>query len=71
MASEFFSLAIISLVAFAAPVIAQVIPHKPVPETVLLLVFGAVLGPSCVGVIELSESITLLSELGLAFLFLL
>ena len=71
MASEFFSLAIISLVAFAAPVIAQVIPHKPVPETVLLLVFGAVLGPSCVGVIKLSESITLLSELGLAFLFLL
>lgn len=71
MASEFFSLAIISLVAFAAPVIAQVIPHKPVPETVLLLVFGAVLGPSCVGVIKLSESITLLSELGLTFLFLL
>lgn len=71
MASEFFSLAIISAVAFAAPVIAQVIPHKPVPETVLLLVLGAVLGPNCLGIIDLSESITLLSELGLAFLFLL
>lgn len=71
MASEFFSLAIISAVAFAAPVIAQVIPHKPVPETVLLLVFGAVLGPNFLGIIHLSEAITLLSELGLAFLFLL
>lgn len=71
MASEFASLAIIALIAFLAPVIAQVIPHKPVPETVLLLLFGALLGPSGAGVIELSAPIKLLSELGLAFLFLL
>lgn len=71
MASEFVSLLVIVLVAFLAPVIAQLIPHKPIPETVLLLVAGAVLGPNCLGVIELSAPITLLSELGLAFLFLL
>ena len=41
----FVSLAIIALVAFASPFIASAIPGKPVPETVFLLVFGAVLGP--------------------------
>ena len=71
MASEFVSLFVIALVAFLAPVVAQLIPHKPIPETVLLLVAGAMLGPNCLGVIELSAPITLLSELGLAFLFLL
>ena len=39
----FISLAIIALVAFASPFIASAIPGKPVPETVFLLVFGAVL----------------------------
>ena len=43
----FVSLAIIALVAFASPFIASAIPGKPVPETVFLLVFGAVLGPIC------------------------
>lgn len=71
MTHDLISLSIIAFVAFAAPVIAQVIPKKPVPETVLLLAFGAVLGPDCLNRIWLTEPVTLLSELGLAFLFLL
>ena len=71
MAHDFISLAIIAVVAFVAPVIAQAIPKKPIPETVLLLAFGAILGPNCMNHIWLTEPITLLSDLGLAFLFLL
>lgn len=67
----FVSLAIIALVAFASPFIASAIPGKPVPETVFLLVFGAVLGPHMLGVIHIDAEVSLVSELGLAFLFLL
>lgn len=71
MAHDFISLAIITLVAFLAPVIAQIIPKKPIPETVLLLAAGAILGPNMLNKVWLSEPVTLLSELGMAFLFLL
>lgn len=67
----FVSLAIIALVAFASPFIASAIPGKPVPETVFLLVIGAVLGPHMLGVIHVDAEVSLVSELGLAFLFLL
>ena len=71
MATDFISLAVIAAVAFVAPVIAQAIPRKPIPETVLLLMFGATLGPHALGVIHSTDSIGFLSDLGLAFLFLL
>ena len=71
MQAEFVSLAVIATIAFVAPVIAQIIPRKPIPETVLLLLFGAIFGPHALNVITLSDSINLLSDLGLAFLFLL
>ncbi len=71
MTEELVSLAVIVLVAALCPIIAQSIPKKPIPETVFLLIAGALLGPNMAGVINLSDSISLLSELGLAFLFLL
>lgn len=71
MTHDFISLAIIAAIAAVCPVIAQAIPRRPIPETVFLIVAGAVLGPNLVGVIWLTEPIELLSELGLAFLFLL
>ncbi len=71
MALEFTSLAVIALVAFVCPIIARLVPGKLVPETVFLLIAGALLGPHLVGVIQTTEAIDLLSELGLAFLFLL
>ncbi|WP_172136017.1 cation:proton antiporter [Adlercreutzia sp. ZJ473] len=71
MAAELVTLAYIALAAFACPLIAQFIPGKSIPETVLLLVAGMLLGPHVLGVVELSDAVSLLSELGLAFLFLL
>ena len=40
---------------------------KPIPETVLLLLAGALLGPHGLGAIQSTDAINLLSDLGLAF----
>ena len=62
MTHDFVSLALIALVAAAAPIIANLIPKKPIPETVLLLIGGALLGPSMANVIWTDESVMLLSD---------
>lgn len=71
MTIDLVSLAIIALVAAASPIVAKLIPNKLVPETVLLLAAGALLGPNMAGGIVLTDAVGLLSDLGLAFLFLL
>lgn len=71
MTHDFISLALIALVAALAPLIANLIPKKPIPETVLLLAGGAILGPSVLNHIWLDESVLFLSDLGTAMLFLL
>lgn len=68
---DFISLAVIALVAVLAPIIVRLIPGKVVPETVILIFAGAVLGPYMLGIIEVDDVTSFLSELGLAFLFLL
>ena len=67
----FVSLAVIALVAFVTPFVASAIPGKVIPETVFLLVAGAVLGPHMLGIVHVDAEVSLVSELGLAFLFLL
>ena len=71
MEQDFISLAIIAIVAAVVPLVANRIPNKLVPETVLLLIAGAVLGPHALGVVSVTDAVNLLSELGMAFLFLL
>ena len=71
MDTVFISLALIAIVSAAVPLAANRIPNKLVPETVLLLIAGAVLGPHALGAIQISDAVNLLSELGMAFLFLL
>lgn len=71
MTHDLVSLSIIMVVAVICPIIAERIPGKPIPQTVLLLIFGAVLGPHMLDRIWLTDATELLSELGLAFLFLL
>ena len=71
MTHDFISLALIALIAALAPLIANLIPKKPIPETVLLLIGGALLGPSVLNQIWLDESVLFLSDLGCAMLFLL
>ena len=71
MTVDLISLATISIVAFLCPLIVQSIPGRPLSETVFLLIAGALLGPFVAGWIQTTDSISLLSDLGLAFLFLL
>ena len=71
MTGVLISIAIIAAVAFVAPMLAQLIPGKPFPEVVFIILIGAVLGSNLLGIIAVTPSIDLLMELGLAFLFLL
>ena len=70
MLTTFTSLLVILTAALAAPLVAAVVPHKSVPEVVFLLVFGALLGPYGLGAVQVTEGVSTMSELGLAFLFL-
>lgn len=71
MTHDLISVTIIMAGAVLCPIIADRIPGKAIPQTVLLLLFGAVLGPHLLNRIWLTDATELLSELGLAFLFLL
>ena len=70
MTATFVSLLVILLIALAGPLIAGVIPHKPIPEVVFLIFLGALLGPNMAGAFTLTEGVETVSELGVAFLFL-
>lgn len=65
------SLFLIVVAAFAAPLICQAIPKRVIPEVVLLLAFGVLIGPHGLAIASESPPIELVSELGLGFLFLL
>lgn len=65
------SLLWIAIVAAAAALIATVLPRRLVPDVVLLLVGGILIGPHVLSLAEASESIGLLHDLGLGVLFLL
>lgn len=69
MTYDLVSLSIIMMIAVTCPIITQLIPGKLMPQTVLLLVFGAIFGPFILDKIWVTKAVELLSELGLAFLF--
>jgi hypothetical protein len=60
----------VALVAALAPLIVAVLPGPRVPQVVILLVGGVLIGPHVLGVAETSN-IQLLANIGLGFLFLL
>ena len=64
------SLFVVALVAALAPVIVGLIPRLRVPQVVVLIVGGMIIGPQVFDWAE-PESIELLSNVGLGFLFLL
>ena len=70
MAEVFTSLLLIVAVAFVAPLISWTIPKRLVPEVVLLILGGMLIGPHGLGLAAEDSSIELLRELGVAFLFL-
>ncbi|MGN5235490.1 MULTISPECIES: cation:proton antiporter domain-containing protein [unclassified Rhodococcus (in: high G+C Gram-positive bacteria)] len=65
------SLLWITVAAVLAPLVAGVIPRRLVPEVVLLLVAGVVIGPYALGTATVDSEIEMLRELGLGLLFLL
>lgn len=68
MERELISLVVIAAIAAVVPVIVGLFRLK-VAEVVLLLGLGVLCGPELLGWIQLVESISLLSELGLGLLF--
>jgi Kef-type K+ transport system membrane component KefB len=63
-------LAIVSLVAALAPIVAGLLARLRVPQVVILIIGGIVIGPQVLGWAE-PEGIELISNVGLGFLFLL
>lgn len=61
----------IVLCAAAAPIVAGLVPRRLLPEVVVLLVAGVVIGPYVLGLAVVDEAIDMLRELGLGMLFLL
>jgi Kef-type K+ transport system membrane component KefB len=64
------TLVAITIVAALAPFIAAVLPGNRVPQVVVLIVGGILIGPQVLGVAE-SASVELFSNVGLGFVFLL
>src|SRR5215469_16773576 len=60
----------VALVAALAPIVVAVLPGPRVPQVVILLIGGVLIGPHVLGVAETSN-IQLLANIGLGFLFLL
>jgi len=61
----------IALCAVIAPLVAGLVPRKLVPEVVLLLIAGVIVGPHVLDLAVMGSEIDLLRELGLGMLFLL
>lgn len=69
---DFVSLLTIATLAALCPLLANRLPRKIIPETVFLLILGALMGPyGALPLIQLDDTVSFLSELGCAFLFLL
>lgn len=69
--SSFVSLLWIVACAVVAPLLAGLVPRRLVPEVVILLVAGVLIGPFGLGLAVTDDAIDLLRELGLGMLFLL
>lgn len=65
------SLLWITVAAVLAPLIAGALPRRLVPEVVLLLVAGVLIGPYVLEIASVDSEIEMLRELGLGLLFLL
>ena len=61
-------LLVISMIAVAAPVLAAVVQRARVPEAVIEIVAGIVVGPSVLGWLKIDQPVGLVALLGLAFL---
>src|SRR5437763_5497767 len=65
---SFSGLLIVAIVAFLAPLLLALTPARRLPEIVLEIVAGIIVGPSVLGWVKVDLPISILSVLGLAFL---
>ncbi len=65
---SFTSLLLVTIIAFLAPLILGLLPIRGLPDVVLEIVTGIVIGPSVLGWARIDLPIQVLSLLGLAFL---
>ncbi|MDW3910803.1 cation:proton antiporter [Staphylococcus saprophyticus] len=70
LVENLYSLWWIILSATIAPIFA-LITRRFIPDVIWLLIFGIVIGPHMLGLSDLTESIEIIRELGMGFLFLL
>ena len=70
LTSALVSLLVVALVAALAPFIVALVPRLRVPQVVVLIVGGIIVGPQVMHLAE-PKSIELLSNVGLGFIFLL
>lgn len=64
------ALLVVSVVSFAAPFVAALLARLLVPQVVILIAGGVLVGPAALGLAR-PESVALVSDIGLGFLFLL
>ena len=65
---SFSGLLIVVAVAFAAPFVLGFFPSVRLPSVVLEILAGIVIGPSVLGIVQVDETISVISVMGLAFL---
>src|SRR4051795_266005 len=64
----FDGLLVVTLVAFAAPLLLGLSPRVRLPSVVLEILVGIVVGPSVLGWVTVDETIEVIATIGLAFL---
>jgi Kef-type K+ transport system membrane component KefB len=67
-ALSFDGVLVIALVAVAIPVLLGLVPRLPVPEAVLEVLAGILIGPSVLGWVHIDAPVQVLSDLGLGML---
>jgi Kef-type K+ transport system membrane component KefB len=65
---SFSGLLIVVAVAFAVPLLLGFFPGLRLPSVVLEIVAGIVIGPSVLGIVDVDQTISVISVIGLAFL---
>ena len=70
MELSFTSLAVVAAAGFVAPLAIELVPRVRLPNVVLELVLGILVGPSVLGWAHADEPVTVMSLIGLSFLLL-
>ena len=65
---EFGNLLVVMVLAAAIPLVLGLVPRVPLPDSVLEILAGILVGPMVLGWVEFDEVIAVLTKLGVAFL---